>query len=136
MRLTFSAALDLASLAPADPDGNVRVVVSVRDGAGPGGRDLLVVTGYGGTTVNLGEIDTGSTGFVVADVNYGATGTASTLVWSAAARTLTLTLGSESNSSSRTVSSKVNATYTPAAALRTSGGGLVTGAVTTNAVAF
>jgi len=136
VRLTFSGALDLASLAPTDPDGNVRVVVSVLDGAGPGGRDLLTVTGYGGVTVNLGEIDTGSTGFVVANVNYGATGTASTLVWSAAARTLTLTLGSESNSSTRTVSTKVNATFTPAASLRTSSGGLVAGTVTTNAVAF
>ncbi len=86
--------------------------------------------------MTFGEINLGSRGFVNGTVTYGTTSKPSTLVWNGTARTLTLTLGGESGSASRTVSSSVTATYTPGAALRTSSGGMVTGTVSVTGVAF
>lgn len=136
LRVTYSTALSLASLAPGDPDGNVNVVVTVADNATPNGNDLLRVAGLSGGSVTFGEINLGSRGFVNGTVTYGTTSKPSTLVWNRTARTLTLTLGGESGSASRTVSSSVTATYTPGAALRTSSGGMVTGTVSVTGVAF
>ncbi|MBL8775035.1 MAG: hypothetical protein JNK12_03850 [Acidimicrobiales bacterium] len=136
VRVTYSAALSLASLAPNDPDGNVGVLVTVSDNPVANGNDLLRVTGASGNAVAFGEIDLGSRSFVTGTTTYGTASKPSTLVWNSTSRTLTLTLGTESGASPRRVSSSVTATYRPGAGLRTAGGGAVTGAVTVRSVAF
>lgn len=136
LRVSYSQPLDLASLDPSDPDGNVNVVVTLTNAAGASGNDLLTVTAVGGANVAFGTIDLGSNAFVVNAITFGASGTPSTLVWNAADRTLTLTLGTESNSSAKTLATPVTATYAPAAGLRTSTGGFVTGTISTTGLAF
>ncbi len=135
-RVTYSQLLDLATVAPTDPDGNVNVVVTITDNGAASGNDLLSVAGSGGTTVNFGTIDLGSNSFVKSTgTTFGASGTVSTLVWSDANKTLTLTLGTQSGKS-QTFSSDVTAVYTPSAALRTTAGTTVIGTRSATGRAF
>ena len=135
IRVTYTQPLDLATLAPSDPDGNVNVVVTITNNGAASGNDVLTVTASGGATLAFGTIDLGSKSFVSSTNTFGASGTASTLVWDSVNKRLNLTLGTQSGSSS-TVSANVTAVYTPGPALRTASGGSVSGTVSTTGRAF
>jgi prepilin-type N-terminal cleavage/methylation domain-containing protein len=77
-------------------------VVTLTNG-GVFSNDTITATAACGT-FNFGSLDLGSTGYASSNVNFGASGTASSITWNGT-NTLTITLGTASGSGATTVSS-------------------------------
>lgn len=107
-----------------------QVTVRVNDVAG---GDTLTVTATG-CTFNVGSVALGSTAYTTANATFGGAGAArSTVTWTAATRTLTVTLGATASTSLGTVASST-VVYTPSTAVVSTGGLLLGGTFTTGAV--
>ena len=107
-----------------------QVTVRVNDVAG---GDTLTVTATG-CTFNVGSVALGSTAYTTANATFGGAGAArSTVTWTAATRTLTVTLGATASTSLGTVASST-AVYTPSTAVVSTGGLALGGTFSTGPV--
>lgn len=134
--VTFSEQLKASSLCAAWADDgttktlNAGVVVTVYNDVTASVVDILSVAApaCGSSGLHFGYLNLGDKGFVKGGSNatFGATGTSSTITWNPTTMTLTLVLGTASNSNFGTVNSST-AVYTPDAAITDAGGLAITG---------
>lgn len=111
-------------------NGDNQVTVRVND---VGGGDTLTVSATG-CTFNVGSVALGSNAYTSATATFGGAGASrSTVTWTAATRTLTVTLGATSSTSLATVTSST-AVYTPSTSVQNTSGVAVGGTFTTGAV--
>lgn len=110
MTLTFSEIVDPESVLAGWTGGATNVVVRIANT--PGGDVVTVRDAANTAQLPLGSIDLGGTQYVAADRDFGATGTASSMVQSGA--TITLTLGTQSGATGTQVPNKTMA-WTPSA---------------------
>lgn len=101
------------------------VGVRINNNASLLGNDTLTIVTAAGTcggSFNFGTIDLGSIGFVTADATFGGTATnRTTIAWTAATRTLTVTVGGLAiGTAPARLNIPLTATYTPHASLRNS----------------
>lgn len=95
-----------------------------------GSSDTLTVSSTA-CTFNLGSIRLGSTAYTTATATFGGAGASrSTATWTAATRTLVITLGATASTSPATVASSA-AVYTPSTAILSTGGLPLGGTFTT-----
>ncbi|MBT2514691.1 hypothetical protein J7E82_14470 [Arthrobacter sp. ISL-30] len=120
--LTFSEALSANSICsawtdnttPQTQNGNGQVTVSISS------TNVLTVTSTGCPALRVGNLALGASYYSSGPLTYKGNGSngASALHWNPGARTLTITLGSQSTgSASTTVQSAASASYTPQAGL-------------------
>jgi hypothetical protein len=110
--------------------GDNQVTVSVNNS---GGSDTLSVAATG-CTFNLGSFSLGSTGYTSSTATFAGAGVnRSTITWTAASRTLTITLGATGSASLGTVGSSI-VTYTPSTAIQNSSGVALGGTFATAAL--
>jgi hypothetical protein len=111
-------------------DADNQVTVRVTSAAG---SDTLTVTATG-CTFNVGSVSLGSTAYTTANATFGGAGAArSTVTWTAATRTLTVTLGATTSTSLATVASST-AIYTPSTSVQSASGVALGGTFSTGAV--
>jgi hypothetical protein len=111
-------------------NGDNQVTVTLANVAG---SDTLAVTATG-CTFNVGSVVLGSTAYTTATATFGGAGAArSTVTWTAATRTLTVTLGATASGALGTVASSV-AVYTPSTAVQSTSGIALGGTFSTGAV--
>ncbi len=142
MTVVFSQAMSVSSMCSTwttgdagnqSVTGNNVVTVTIQNNAAPGtSNDLLSVStaspACGGTS-HFGTVDLGSQGFVTADATFlgsGSGGNMSTVGWTAATRTLVISLGANGVGSGVTNAGSFTAKYTPDPAMtNTSGTGVI-----------
>jgi hypothetical protein len=111
-------------------NSNNDVTVTVTNGT-LGFNDTVTVS-VGSCTFNFGSIDLGSTAYVTSNTSYsGSGGNKSSIAYTAATFTLTITLGGGSTGASVASS---NAVYTPSSSLKDSSGVAITGTASTGNV--
>lgn len=111
---TYSELIDPNSLLAGWTGASQNVVVRISN-AGAGSNDLVTIRNATNTALlPFGTVDLGRSGYVAtgATVNFGASGTASTMVQSAGV--VTITLGTASGTTN-TVGNKTTASWTPSA---------------------
>jgi hypothetical protein len=110
--LTFSEVIDPQSIQAAWTGSATPVVVRITNN---GGGDLLTIRNAANTAqLPLGSVNLTGTAYVAATTDFGATGTASSMVASGA--TITITLGTPSGATGTQGAPGLNMTWTPAVA--------------------
>ena len=110
---TFTEAIDPASVLPGWTGSASNVVVRINDGGLFGNDTLTVWNTANSAQLPLGSVDLGGSGYVLANVTFGATGTASTMLRTGS--TITINLGTPSNSLLTGTAGNGTMQWTPAA---------------------
>jgi type II secretory pathway pseudopilin PulG len=140
IKVTFSKAMDTTTFCSgwdgtSAISGNGQVVVTLTNGTS-GANDSVTVTTTSGCTFNFGTINLGSTAYVSGgNTTFSGNGSnKSTIAWSSATKTLTITLGAAGGSGTVATVASSNAVYTPSAAITDTVGLAVSGTGSTGNV--
>lgn len=133
LTFTFSKAIDPNSVLAAWTGAATNVVVHLNNGSGSGNDTVTIFNSTNTTQLPLGSVNLGRTDYTGANLTFGATGTASTMVMSG--NTITITLGTQS-AAATTAASTGTMSWTPSAtATDGAGNALSTTAVTESGTA-
>lgn len=133
LTFTFSKAIDPESILAGWNSGSTNVVVRLNNGSGSGNDTVTVFNSTNLTQLPLGSINLGRTDYTSANLTFGATGTASTMVMSGSA--ITINLGTQS-AVATTAAATGTMSWTPSAtATDAAGNALSTTAVTESGAA-
>jgi hypothetical protein len=112
---------------PQVDDGNNVVTVTVNNNAGSTGNDTLTVTSAN-CTLHFGVIDLGSNAFVTGAVTFKGSGSGESMVeWDPSIKTLTIALGTVSNSSLTATVGSASPKYTPSTSITNGFGNAIAG---------
>jgi hypothetical protein len=112
---------------PQVDDGNNVVTVTVNNNAGSTGNDTLTVTSAN-CALHFGVIDLGSNAFVTGAVTFKGSGSGESMVeWDPSIKTLTIALGTVSNSSLTATVGSASPKYTPSTSITNGFGNAIAG---------
>ncbi len=130
---TFSKTIDPNSVLAGWSGTATNVVVRLNNGSGSGNDTVTVFNSTNATQLPLGSISLGRSDYTTANLTFGATGTASTMVMSGS--TATITLGTQS-AAATTAAATGTMSWTPSATVTdAAGNALSTTAVTESGAA-
>lgn len=109
---TYSKAIDPNSILSGWNSGSTNVVVRLNNGVSTANDTVTIFNATNATQLPLGSINLGRTDYTGANITFGATGTASSMVMSGS--TITITLGTQS-AAATTAAATGTMTWTPSA---------------------
>lgn len=130
---SFSEAIDPNSILSGWSSGTANVVVHLNNGTGSNNDNVTVYNSANSTQLSLGTVNLGRADYTSANITYGASGTASSMVMSG--NTITITLGTQS-AAATTAGATGTMSWTPSASATDAAGNAVsTTAVTESGAA-
>lgn len=125
---SFSKAIDPNSILSGWSSASTAVVVRLNNGNGASNDTLTVYNSTNATQLALGSVNLGRTDYTAANITFGATGTASSMVMSG--NTITITLGTQSAAATAAAGTGTMSWTPSASATDPAGNALSTTAVT------